>query len=321
MNYSRYLPCVGALFSVSIAQADWMLIDDFEAGASDPKFTYTVQYGDRSSPEFVYGEDPTDSTNTVFVIDPKTYGTEWTNTYANWVLPTPIPEGGKGTLYCRFYKLAEDSLPMIFGLSDIPVAFDETSGEPTAPLGFSSWEAQVRIFPDLAPNDAGTYQSTGAGATSLVWYHLWMVVDNEMEETTFYLQGPDDLGPVHVPVPDGLGGFYETAIFRNTSTTDPLVGVMYGCNASYPTDPYSGTLQWIDDIYVDPVKENLTIPGETWAGMPVTADKHVNTGEFMGWLNVAHKPWLWSWELHNWVYLPEPDPGFSGAWGYVVNPQ
>jgi len=44
--------------------------------------------------------------------------------------------------------------------------------------------------------------------------------------------------------------------------------------------------------------------GQIWHGLPVDADGNVNTGDWMGWFNVLEAPWLFSYSLENWVYLP-----------------
>lgn len=303
------------------AFADWNLIEDFEGDPQNPDYTYLVTLGNRESPNFVYEEDPTDASNTVFVCDPTTYGTEWTVTYMNWVLDTPIADGTTGTLYFRVYGIANDSLPIVVGLSDVEPEF--TDGVPTQPTGFDSYGPQARIFPTLEPRDGGNYATTTAINTYQDWYHVWMVIDNANDETTFYVQGPNDTAPVHVPIPDGAGGTFDTAIFRRDA--GDLIGLMYSTNANNPTSPYTGTLSYSDDYYIDPNGQNLTIPTSSTAKGPgifsdydLLPGNWVDTGDYMGSVWLDYYPTIWINRLQNWGYVSEGDGDPStGKWVYI----
>ncbi len=57
-------------------------------------------------------------------------------------------------------------------------------------------------------------------------------------------------------------------------------------------------------------------------GYPAT-DDIVETGAFLGHLHVAHAPWVYSYRLSTWIYLPDPEAdlaGAGGAWIYVSDP-
>ncbi|NDV62885.1 glycoside hydrolase family 16 protein [Puniceicoccales bacterium CK1056] len=56
---------------------------------------------------------------------------------------------------------------------------------------------------------------------------------------------------------------------------------------------------------------------ESWAGYPVV-EGVVDTGDWLGMLYVGHRPWIWSYSLEGWMYLPVSHVGSSGAWVYVV---
>ena len=58
---------------------------------------------------------------------------------------------------------------------------------------------------------------------------------------------------------------------------------------------------------------------ETWAGYPVNANGDVNTGTWLGWLNVAHKPWILSYSMNQWLFIDESAVSDSGSWVYVIN--
>ena len=63
----------------------------------------------------------------------------------------------------------------------------------------------------------------------------------------------------------------------------------------------------------------ITISSD-WSGHPIANDQmDVDTGDFMGWINVTHGDYIWSYSLDGWMYCPEPDTTDSGAWMYVFN--
>lgn len=57
----------------------------------------------------------------------------------------------------------------------------------------------------------------------------------------------------------------------------------------------------------------------TWGGYPKDANDDVNTGDFLGWLNVRRAPYPYSYSLNQWLYLPENQLSDNGAWLYVLN--
>jgi hypothetical protein len=59
------------------------------------------------------------------------------------------------------------------------------------------------------------------------------------------------------------------------------------------------------------------ITTETWAGYVVSEAGDVNTVEWMGYLNVTFAPYIWSYSLDGWIYLPEQQVSDSGAWMYI----
>ena len=59
-------------------------------------------------------------------------------------------------------------------------------------------------------------------------------------------------------------------------------------------------------------------PTDFWAGYPVGNLGHVNTDTWMGWINVSLNPWVWSYPLDGWMYLPESNVKTSGGWMYII---
>lgn len=68
------------------------------------------------------------------------------------------------------------------------------------------------------------------------------------------------------------------------------------------------------------LRVTLSESGESgsWAGYPIDESGDVNTGAFLGWINVTHGDWLWSYSLNRYVYLPDEIVGESGTWMYVL---
>jgi predicted peptidase len=62
----------------------------------------------------------------------------------------------------------------------------------------------------------------------------------------------------------------------------------------------------------------LETPVLEWAGYPVDASHIVNTGDFLGPLQVEHSPWVYSFLLGSWLHLPESLVRAEGAWVYVL---
>ena len=54
-----------------------------------------------------------------------------------------------------------------------------------------------------------------------------------------------------------------------------------------------------------------------WANYPVSPDNLVDTGVWIGWLNVEFAPWIYSYSLGKYVYLPESLVGLDGSWMYT----
>ena len=54
-----------------------------------------------------------------------------------------------------------------------------------------------------------------------------------------------------------------------------------------------------------------------WGGFAVDGDGSVHTDDWMGSLNVAFAPFVFSMAFDTWIYMPEPSAGDIGAWGYL----
>lgn len=75
-----------------------------------------------------------------------------------------------------------------------------------------------------------------------------------------------------------------------------------------------GSLQ-AKPIIIDP------LPIGIWGGYAWHNNKgDVNTGDFLGWINVQGAPWVWSYSLSSFVFVDEPAGSESGAWVYFNRP-
>ncbi|HSH09911.1 MAG TPA: hypothetical protein VK995_05955, partial [Oceanipulchritudo sp.] len=59
--------------------------------------------------------------------------------------------------------------------------------------------------------------------------------------------------------------------------------------------------------------------GGTWEGYPVDEQGYVNTGSFLGYLQVSTAPWVWSVALETWLYVPPGSLAAGQAWIYVLD--
>jgi len=71
-----------------------------------------------------------------------------------------------------------------------------------------------------------------------------------------------------------------------------------------------------DDINLNWIELRL-LDAETYAGYPVMDGSYIVTGDFLGTLDVTEAPWLYSYRLGKWIYLPEELVQTAGAWLYL----
>lgn len=72
----------------------------------------------------------------------------------------------------------------------------------------------------------------------------------------------------------------------------------------------------IDNINITSESEGPK-PGDSWGGFEIIDGNFVDTGSMLGWLYIGNKPWVWSYQLSQYVYLREQAIGGSGAWMFV----
>jgi len=58
----------------------------------------------------------------------------------------------------------------------------------------------------------------------------------------------------------------------------------------------------------------------TWAGYPINADgQSVDTGSWIGWIDIEKQPWIYSYGLNKYIYVQEQFVGPGGGWIWVGN--
>ena len=56
----------------------------------------------------------------------------------------------------------------------------------------------------------------------------------------------------------------------------------------------------------------------TWLGFPIMEGGYVDTGAWMGMINVMYDPWIYSYSLQDYVYFPIDQDTVAGGWAYVL---
>ena len=317
--------------STIAAVTDWTVLDEMET-AGFPSWTLTQSeggFGSLKAGTLSHGGN----TGEVLYIASEGQGTSWGHTSAVLPLTTPIAEGETGTVYLKYWE-EDNGREYIFGLSDV-------AQTDTLPNDWPHYEVTVQRSPfssRINLRDAGSYRPTTADGTANLfetangtWYEFWMVVHNNTgalnDEFSLYIKGGAFTTPtlLQVAVNSGTSAdpiyetFYDTALFRN-GTTGPILNVFIRTISGDPENPNDG-----DDVYIDRVAQapgiELTTPpmvsGTTWAGYSVDANGDCDTGAWLGWVNVNHKPWIWSYSLSSWMYIVEGQVTASGSWAYI----
>jgi octaheme c-type cytochrome (tetrathionate reductase family) len=65
----------------------------------------------------------------------------------------------------------------------------------------------------------------------------------------------------------------------------------------------------------------LMMQSDFWAGFPVHTDGvNVDTGNWLGWVNISFAPWIYCFDLEAWMYVADPDsiPNSAGAWMFIA---
>jgi hypothetical protein len=71
------------------------------------------------------------------------------------------------------------------------------------------------------------------------------------------------------------------------------------------------------DVKIDNVMVATVSPGDNkWAGYDIIDGQFVDTGSLLGLLEITSAPWVYSYDLGRYIYLPESAVSQSGAWTF-----
>jgi hypothetical protein len=159
---------------------------------------------------------------------------------------------------------------------------------------------EIRVgttWADVTPDGSG---SGGGGEEPQTWAG-YTIVNAEMDANT-----EDLLGWVNVEKAPFIWSYgLNTYVYVDEATITE-----------------SGTWMYIYNLAGDPA------PGGdgTWAGYPVTesddgnggTNLDVNTGNFMNWIKVNGDPYIYSYGVAGWLYMPQSYVSPFGAWAYLL---
>jgi hypothetical protein len=57
----------------------------------------------------------------------------------------------------------------------------------------------------------------------------------------------------------------------------------------------------------------------TWGGFDIVGSGDVDTGGFLGWINVTFAPYVWNYSIEGWLFMDEPPADAIGSWMYIFD--
>jgi len=319
------------------ACADWTLLEDFESfpDGHDATALFPVE-ADPASPADVSAtiraEDSSNpASNKGYFLELHANdvgGLAW----ASIPLGETIPEGQVGTVYFRLRSADYSAIEWLFGFttrdngdgsyaedaSDVSTLLRKELGSPFD-IGGSELRDAVEIFQP----------------TEDTWTEFWIVIFNGLKPDQrcyrIYARTAGEADPVLLRT--------QTSGFTIGSSTnslfmlaDPMQALVVGTMSPAPLTVVPGP--WlIDDLNIDLTGGNLgdASVGEndpavviaTWKGYLAEADFDgfqffVQTGDWIGTVTLTDTPWVYSYRLRHWIWVPDPEiPATDGAWVYV----
>jgi hypothetical protein len=172
-------------------------------------------------------------------------------------LPALIPAGNTGTLFFRLRVDTDNSdlstpvLNWSVGMSHVAISGNGAFGDYQSQLN-QNRDGGNTLPEEMRVRDAGAFVSLTplqAGA----WYKIWMIIDNNADNTRIYMQGGQFTQPTLLQAADGRSTF----VFRN-SAAGPLNQDLIRFFVRL-AGAHTGNL-YLDDIWLDPSKMNLEEP-------------------------------------------------------------
>lgn len=194
---------------------------------------------------------------------------------------------------------------------------------------YNSYNSMARINfgnDNLEVRDAGSYVASGELLQADTVYELWIEVDFFFNEWVGYVKGGQWTERTKLMgTDDEFLGFRKVPGFEVDGTTPQsvdyfLIALSRGnLAAEKGQDP-----TYFDNIYVDTTGVNATSPVEgglgKWGPFDIYDEAgNVDTGSWMGFVNIGFDPWIWSYSLNQYLYIDSNSITSSGSWVYVFN--
>lgn len=326
-------------------QASWQVIDNFETTEANNLYVWNFRDDGYWGTSYILIPDSAETENDVFYQDPMHYAFQMAFMCTKWALPgIGVTEGSTATLYFRWYQQGPNHTVFI-GLSPIPVDTTSDDLRPTAgEMDISEFGPQVGWIhghssaPDSLPfvvRNGDNSFDTNTLVPDETWLDIWIVIHNREEDGVtvfdeselYYAESGGS--PQQISFRDQSEDVHTSFRFR-TPTTESLIALMiWNSNATGPGWVIKPPDIWyLDNLQIDYEGANLTIPPnsiippipEEWIQFPVDPNGWTDTGDWLGWLNIRHRPWIYSLRLDRFLYTPDAHITTSGAWTYIPQP-
>ena len=157
-------------------------------------------------------------------------------------------------------------------------------------------------------NGSARAELTGANTNDVVVRAFIKVLGYNEQNWAFQIK-PEYSAFFNIPQQDIQQDFTLSIVFPDLAVDDSLQVVQIGLEA---TTVYDGTAMDSAEILFSNLEAYVEGEEETWDGFPVQQDGWVDTN-YMGWVNIAAYPWIWSASLNTYIYK---DLG-NGGWVYI----
>ncbi len=253
----------GGLLFASHSQADFTLVDNFEAYVTgNPIHGQGDWQAERTGDPVSAGVtvDPLNPPNRVMNIGDGGFvgGRLGHRETINTDSALKIAQGTTATLFFRLaWNTSEVDLSV--GMTDVNNPINDAIFN-----SFTQFESQLQLafspgFDKLAARDGGSFDTLTTAVSPLEWYNVWMVIDNAADMTQIYLQG----GAFAAPTLLDAGGQTSFA-FRNGVAGNDLVTFFIATGRNTDNLPPNPTENigpvYFDDLYIDTTGVNLANP-------------------------------------------------------------
>ena len=118
------------------------------------------------------------------------------------------------------------------------------------------------------------------------------------------------------PLTSTLSDFEISVVYPDLAVDDSLQVLQLGFEL---TTTFGGGVMDSGSIYFENLDGYILGTGPTtWAGYDIDAQGIVDTGTWMGFLYVGQAPYIYSYDLQNWLYMPEELITAEGTWAYTL---